>query len=45
MHVYVQNWTTTTLPCRAAGVSGSVFNQAVAPANAGMRPSMGSGNR
>jgi hypothetical protein len=41
MHVYVQNWATTTLPCRSVGVRGFVFNQSVAPVNAGIRPSTG----
>src|SRR4051812_50206462 len=31
MHVYVQNSTRTTLPCRSAAVSGGEFSQAGAP--------------
>ena len=37
----VQNWTTTTLPRRPAGVSGSELSQAVAPPSSGSAPSMG----
>src|SRR4051812_19398852 len=37
MQVYVQKSTSTTLPCKSAGVSGGVFSQPVAPSNPGMR--------
>ena len=41
MHVYVQNWTTTTLPSRSVGASGSEFNQSFAPSNDAIRLSNG----
>ena len=41
MHEKVQNCTTTTLPRRPAGVSGSELSQAVAPSSFGSLPSTG----
>ena len=41
MQEKVQNWTTTTLPRRPAGVSGSELSQAVAPPSSGSAPSTG----
>src|SRR4029077_13408910 len=41
MHVYVQNWTTTTWPRRPAGVSGCELIHVVAPSNDPMLPSNG----
>ena len=41
MQEKVQNWTTTTLPRRPAGVSGSELSHAVAPPSSGSAPSTG----
>src|SRR5690349_14241574 len=41
MHVYVPKLTRTTRPRSAAAVSGTAFNQAVAPSKPGSSPSTG----